>query len=511
VKHNKLVTLPYTLCLLKQIARLDLAENPLESPDPRNVRRGVAHVLNYLGRYLAAETSKVLDFSGLGLDALPPDCTTISFHTLILARNSIPELSAVVSKLPTLTRLDVSSNPMSVFPSILKKASRLKTVALDDISFQELPPWIPQVRVSELSFCGNSLSVLPKELPSMATLTTLRLSRNAIEEIPPVLLECAQLEHLFVDANRIKALPENIHALRNLQTIDVSRNSLDALPASLYTMMSLTSISISHNKFRAIPAAIGDLKNLEHINIVSNSIRQLPYSMGNLANLKTIEFIDNPLSHPLEVFAQGAQATVAYLKTIQESQKSRVLKLEGAALGSFPEDALSIQGLVDLNMSDNVIVAIPASIAVCSAATLSVLRLSRNKLQFLPPEIAALTALATLDLSHNLLQTLPRQMAVLTNISDLLLGGNPWQGALSDYVEQGIPAVFAYLKKVQDAAVGGELNLSFCSIHGFPNECVAVTIRSPRCRRVCSLTSGPSWNSTWITITYAKFLPVLPA
>jgi Leucine-rich repeat (LRR) protein len=393
VKHNKLVTLPFTLCLVKQLARLEVAENPLESPDPRNVRRGISHILNYLSRFLSAEATKVLDFSSLGLDALPPDCASINFHTLILSRNCIPELSAVISKLPNLTRLDVSSNPISVFPSVLKKASRLKCVVLDDISLQELPSWLPQVRVSELSFCGNALSVLPKELPSMATLTTLRLSRNSIEEIPPVLLECVQLEHLFLDANRIQTLPDNIHALRKLQTIDVSHNSLEALPATLYSMMSLTSLSIAHNKFRVIPPAIGDMQNLEHINIVSNSVRQLPYSMGRLMNLKTIQFIDNPLAHPLELFALGAQATVAYLSSILESQKSRVLRLEAAALGSFPEDALSIQGLVDLNLSDNVIRAIPASIALCSAHTLSVLRLSRNKLQYLPPEISLLTAL----------------------------------------------------------------------------------------------------------------------
>ena len=59
VKHNKLVSLPFTLCLLKELARLDVAENPLESPDPRNVRRGIAHILNFLSRYLAAESSKV--------------------------------------------------------------------------------------------------------------------------------------------------------------------------------------------------------------------------------------------------------------------------------------------------------------------------------------------------------------------------------------------------------------------------------------------------------------------
>lgn len=114
VKHNKLVTLPFTLCLLKQLVRLDVAENPLESPDPRNVRRGISHVLNHLRCFLAAETSKILDLSGLALDALPPDCTTINFHTLILARNSIPELSATVSKLPNLTRLDVSSRSQSL-------------------------------------------------------------------------------------------------------------------------------------------------------------------------------------------------------------------------------------------------------------------------------------------------------------------------------------------------------------------------------------------------------------
>jgi uncharacterized protein (DUF433 family) len=96
---------------------------------------------------------------------------------------------------------------MSVFPSILKKTARLKCVILDEIALQELPPWLPQVRVSELSFCGNALCVLPKELPSMATLTTLRLSRNAIEEIPSVLLDCLQLEHLYLDANRITVEP----------------------------------------------------------------------------------------------------------------------------------------------------------------------------------------------------------------------------------------------------------------------------------------------------------------
>ena len=78
----------------------------------------------------------MLDFSNLGLDALPPDCATINFHTLVIAHNSIPELSAVVSKLPSLTRLDMSSNPVSVFPSVLKKMARLKCVVINDVALQ---------------------------------------------------------------------------------------------------------------------------------------------------------------------------------------------------------------------------------------------------------------------------------------------------------------------------------------------------------------------------------------
>jgi len=83
----------------------------------------------------------------------------------------------------------------------------------------------------------------------------------------------------------------------------------------------------------------------------------------------------------------------------------------------------------------------------------STLDLSYNRLTALPPEIANLTNLTELDLSDNQLTALPPEITKLTNLTMLRLSDNPLESPPPEIAEQGIEAVFVYLRKLVGGAV----------------------------------------------------------
>ena len=102
------------------------------------------------------------------------------------------------------------------------------------------------------------------------------------------------------------------------------------------------------------------------------------------------------------------------------------------------------------DLSFNQLTALPPEIT--KLTNLTGLDLSGNRLTALPPEITKLTKLTELYLSGNQLAALPPEITKLTNLTGLYLSGNPLESPPPEIVEQGVEAIFEYLRKIPEEA-----------------------------------------------------------
>ncbi|XP_059163717.1 leucine-rich repeat-containing protein 57-like isoform X2 [Physella acuta] len=175
-----------------------------------------------------------------------------------------------------------------------------------------------------------------------------------------------QLRHL-----NLKEVPEELQRLsKNLRTVDLSDNKISVLPPWFVTFASLKNLTISNSKLVSLPEDFGQLKKLEVINLSNNSLTKLPKSFSNLTNLKTLTLSGNSFkTFPTEILVL---------------QQLDVVDLSQNSITQLPADMSGLQA-VELNLNQNQVSKMPASIAQCPR--LKVLRLEENCL-----EITAFTA-----------------------------------------------------------------------------------------------------------------------
>jgi internalin A len=106
--------------------------------------------------------------------------------------------------------------------------------------------------------------------------------------------------------------------------------------------------------------------------------------------------------------------------------------------------------LITLHLCELELAQVPSE--VWQFLALQRLYLSNNQLSTLPAEVGNLTALQRLDLGNNRLSTLPAEVGNLTALQRLELRNNLLQTP-PEIIAQGIPALLAYLRTLQQANV----------------------------------------------------------
>ncbi|RCV66037.1 Leucine-rich repeat (LRR) protein [Methanophagales archaeon] len=117
----------------------------------------------------------------------------------------------------------------------------------------------------------------------------------------------------------------------------------------------------------------------------------------------------------------------------------------------MPAEIGKLKNLTELNLSKNQLERLPAEIV--ELKNLSELNLSKNQLERLPAEIVELKNLTGLYLSGNQLETLPAEIRKLTNLTTLDLSRNLLKSPPPEIVEQGIEAIFEYLRQLPEEAI----------------------------------------------------------
>jgi len=252
------------------------------------------------------------------------------------------------------------------------------------------------VGLKELNLIGKGITELPPEIGQLTSLKKLYLGNEWNDE----------------NGNRLTKLPDEIGQLTSLQFLNISGNRLMALPESIGQLTNLQALYLSGNRLTELPESIGQLTSLQALNLSGNQLILAPNSIGQLAHLKTLIF-------------SGNQLTV------------------------LPNSIDQLTGLQILDLRFNQLTALLEAIG--KLTSLHTLYLSHNQLTTLPESIGQLTNLKDLQFKDNRLTSLPSSLAQLKKLEVLGLDGNPLNPALQSAYDQGLGALRAYLRSLEEA------------------------------------------------------------
>ncbi|KAI2648089.1 Leucine-rich repeat serine/threonine-protein kinase 2 [Labeo rohita] len=195
-------------------------------------------------------------------------------------------MSALKQQIENLLRLDLSSNSLSEFPSVLCQNLRSLT---------------------RLDLQGNQLQSLPVELLGLPALSTLNVSRNCIG--PLLLLDptvrSPALRQLNLSFNQITVFPFQLGqamdrleelSLEGLRSVDMRNNSISDLPGpSFWVSVNLRELMFSHNQISVLDLSGPAYKwaRLEKLHLSSNKLTEIPPQIGMLEDLTSLDVSQN--------------------------------------------------------------------------------------------------------------------------------------------------------------------------------------------------------------------------
>ncbi|KAH8556953.1 hypothetical protein BGW37DRAFT_474918 [Umbelopsis sp. PMI_123] len=227
----------------------------------------------------------------------------------------------------------------------------------------------------------------------------------------------SNVKELDVSRNHIASLPTNITLFASqLRILNLSNNLLTSFPQEIFAFQNLEILMLSQNKIAGpMPEELPlSIPNLTTLRISANLITELPSTMSNWRKMKTLIL--------------GSVFGGNLIESIPEDCISAMpleeLDLSHNQLKSLPDDfAEGSNLLVNLNLADNQLEALPRSIGLFK--DLKSLNLSKNHLTSLPIDLVNLDKLDILDVSENLLCILPGDILKFMRKTTLMITGNP--------------------------------------------------------------------------------------
>uniref|UniRef100_A0A9J7ZIQ1 non-specific serine/threonine protein kinase n=1 Tax=Cyprinus carpio carpio TaxID=630221 RepID=A0A9J7ZIQ1_CYPCA len=289
-------------------------------------------------------------------------------------------VSALKQQIENLLQLDLSSNNLSEFPSVLCQNLRSLT---------------------RLDLQGNQLQSLPVELLGLPALNTLNVSRNCVG--PLLLLDptvrSPALRQLNLSFNQITVFPFQLGQVTDrLEELSLEGNQISELSLPL-CLAELKVLDISKNQVKIISDNfLTECLKLETFIASVNKISKF----SPLCSLKKIFFL-----------------TSLFLDSL------RSVDMRNNSISVLPGPSFWVSvNLRELMFSHNHISALDLSGPVYKWARLEKLHLSSNKLTEIPPQIGMLEDLTSLDVSQNeALCSFPDEMGKLVHLWDLPLDG----------------------------------------------------------------------------------------
>ncbi len=228
--------------------------------------------------------------------------------------------------------------------------------------------------------------------------------RTNLKTISNKIVNCTNIEKIFLPENELISLPENIGNLYNLDEIVLQHNKIRFLPDSISLCNKLKFFSAWDNKLEILPNDFGLLENLITLELSNNKLSLLPNSFDNLKKLTSLNISDNNFS-------------------------------------IFPQHITNLLFLEKLDLSANSITSVPNEI--CNCINLNQLYLSHNKITSLPNNIGYLN-LHRFHANGNLINRLPSSLGNLAEC-DMYFGDNP-----IEYVPPNVRRILERQKNIKN-------------------------------------------------------------
>ena len=464
LKNCGLTKLPYCIGDLRDLTRIDLQGNDIQSPPDEIIRRGVHAMVRYMRAVDGAWWTKVLDISGQRFENVPVEiCDVDSLTSLKMHSQYFTDIPLEIGRLSALTHLDLQHCHLVEMPETVGQCYNLRELILNN----------------------NKLVTMPAGLGSCTALTSLRLHENLLEELPTTIGACTLLQDLRLFNNNLLHLPLEVGNMCYLPALRVSSNQLgeltigvggldaccdflaaenylESLPSQIGLLTNITRLRVTNNRITALPSEIGNLCNMTELGVSDNQLRELP-ALGHLTALRNLEVANNPLTvppdtvirkgtfaivnylrvlyeargAPAEIVARGLPTVEAFHEAMQQGRDSSVLSLRARLLEAVPRHAGAavhdITALTELDLECNVIADL-SDARLGDLVGLRVLKLSYNQLLALPNELRRLTCLTVLEACYNFLPAIPPCICALP-LQQLVLDSNEIR-EVPDFVAQ---------------------------------------------------------------------------
>ncbi|VVA31965.1 PREDICTED: TMV resistance N [Prunus dulcis] len=273
---------------------------------------------------------------------------------------------------------------------------------------------IPKLEQLKFEICENLVEIHP----SIAFLKWLKyLNLNGCKNVKslPREVEMDSLAYFSLECcSKVKTIPEFSGQMKNLSSLNLNETSIGKLPSSIGRLVGLTALNIRDCKnLLGLPSAICNLKSLEWLNangcanidklpeslgemeciewlfLGGTAIRQVPWSIVRLKNLKYLDFggCGSQLKYQRNGFVLDSLDGLLSLTRLDLSDC-------GLCEGDIPGDIGCLSSLVELKLSGNNFVSLPASIRC-----LSKLRLFRVNMCQRLQQLPHLPSNSTLDIN----------------------------------------------------------------------------------------------------------------
>ena len=337
------------------------------------------------------------------------------------------------------TELDLSAKKLKSFPGNISSIPTLKKLILNENIISVVPAAIKElVNLEELHLEGCGLKNLPDEIGQLQQLRVLNVANNPGIQLPESINQLTSLRTLIVYNNITFEFPSNLAGLNKLEELNCYHNSAAApveFPVWLTQLRALKRLNIGDNSFKAIPESILELQQLEELSLDTALcyVNELP-DLSKLKKLKVLRaggmrtYITRPAAkqsllksfftitslEELYIHHHGLWKETAMSEGIYEEMQQN-LTHDPERLNDLDARLSNISGSNDKTgvLRNNLTTTHLEGIS--NLQQLNMLDLSWNGLTSLPDEIFTLKNLQFLNLQHNRL-TISERSRIASNL-----------------------------------------------------------------------------------------------
>ena len=415
------------LLSLTALKILDLNLNLTLSPPAEVLRQDVHQIFRFMTATHAVDKGDdSLHLTDFRLKVFPKANALKHIRNLNLADNVIRDFPMQILTISKLDDLNLSNNLLCDVPAEISRLVQIRRLSLQSNNLTRLPDEVGNLEdLVDLDVSSNQLVALPETMApqkgksgGLRYLRQLCASRNKLRTLPRGVSSMASLWKLNLDYNNLDSLPDSFEGLAELKTLSLDANNLRTLPPSIGRLLCLQEFTATKNGFAGMLPSVAKLPNLKRFSLSDNCVRTLPKTLGSMEMLSYLDLERNEME------------TLAPLHMLKNLE---VLKLKRNFIRLIPPEVEKLVKLKEFDISENQLVGIAAELRFLT--NLAVLDLSNNQLISLPPcppqvgpVFGKLISLQKLNVRKNQLCDLPLDFWECTLLTDLNLQGNPWTG-----------------------------------------------------------------------------------